>query len=96
MSKKTFDNIMQGMSEALEYADGNTEHAQVTEYSAMDIKAIRQKSGMSQPVFAKSFGVKVPTLRKWEQGTRKPTGAALTLLKVLDKKPDAVREALSA
>ena len=92
---KAFDKMMQGMSEAIEYSKGDTEGAVVTEYSAMDIKALRKKTGMSQPVFAKSFGVKVPTLRKWEQGTRKPTGAALTLLKVLDKNPEAVIDAIA-
>jgi putative transcriptional regulator len=34
-------------------------------------------------------------LRKWEQGQRQPHGAALTLLNIMDREPEAVIRAIS-
>ena len=92
---KAFDKISKGLEEAIAYAEGKTEGAIVTEYSPLDIKAIRQKSGLSQAKFAKEYGFPVDTYKKWEQGQRKPNRTAMVLLKVLDKRPDAVEEALA-
>ncbi len=50
--------------------------------------------GMTQEQFA-SFGFSVATLRHWERGDRTPQGAALVLLNVINRVPDAVRAALS-
>jgi putative transcriptional regulator len=50
---------------------------------------------LSQDDFAQAFGVSASTLRKWEQGQRTPTGAAKTLLKIVEREPGAVMRALS-
>jgi len=42
------------------------------------------------------LGVKTKTLQNWEQGVRNPTASAQTLLRVLEKEPDAVIRALSS
>ena len=60
----------------------------------MDVRAARQRLGMTQPVFAAKFGVALPTLRKWEQGKRRPDGPARILLRVIKREPDAVRRVL--
>ena len=39
----------------------------------MTIKEIRKLSGLPQPKFCEKYGIPLPTLRKWEQGIRKPT-----------------------
>ncbi len=57
-------------------------------------KRVRHKLGFSQPEFAKRIHVPLETVRKWEQGTRRPTGAAQTLLLILDKAPEAALSAL--
>jgi putative transcriptional regulator len=49
----------------------------------------RAKMDLSQPQFAKLLGVSVRTLQKWEQGRKKPTGAAQTLLRVAVQTPQA-------
>jgi putative transcriptional regulator len=51
---------------------------------------------MTQEAFAQRFGVSVNTLRHWEQGKRYPEGPARTLLKVIDREPEAVIMALRA
>ncbi|MCZ6827972.1 MAG: helix-turn-helix domain-containing protein [Gammaproteobacteria bacterium] len=51
---------------------------------------------MSQSQMATYLGVKTKTLQNWEQGIRKPTASAQTLLRVLEKEPEAVMRALCA
>lgn len=55
---------------------------------------VRKASGLSQVEFAKVLGVSVRTLQDWEQGRRKPSGAAATLLKIAEKNPDLLRETI--
>jgi len=62
----------------------------------VDVKAIRRRLKMTQRVFAERFGFSLGTVQNWERGHRRPEGAARALLKVIDKRPDAVLEALSA
>ena len=52
-----------------------------------DIIGIREKLNVSQPVFAALLNVPVATARSWEQGKRKPSGAALRLLDIARQKP---------
>ena len=51
----------------------------------------RAKVGVSQSEFALLLGVSVRTLQDWEQGRRKPSGAAKTLLRIAAHSPEAVR-----
>lgn len=57
-----------------------------------EVGQVRQKTGLSQSQFAKSLGISVNTLKSWEQGQRKPSGAAATLMKLLDKHPSLMGE----
>ena len=50
----------------------------------------RVKLDLSQSQFAKLLGVSVRTLQEWEQGRKKPTGAAQTLLRVAVGTPQAL------
>jgi putative transcriptional regulator len=63
--------------------------------SQVDVKAIRQGLGLSQASFAARFGLSLHTLRNWEQGKRQPDPAARAYLKVIEKAPDTVYEALA-
>jgi putative transcriptional regulator len=57
-------------------------------------RRVRRRLGFSQIEFAARIGVSLDTIRNWEQGKRCPTGAAKSLLKVLDKAPEAALAAL--
>lgn len=61
----------------------------------VDVVAIRARSGLSQSAFAQRFGLDLRALQDWEQGRRKPTHAATSYLRVIDKAPDIVAAALS-
>lgn len=52
----------------------------------------RAASGLSQTQFAARMGVSVRTLQECEQGRRKPSGAAQTLLTVAERHPERLRE----
>jgi putative transcriptional regulator len=52
----------------------------------------RRKTRLNQAQFAKAIGVQVGTLRNWEQGRARPSGAAKTLINLLNKKPELVAE----
>jgi putative transcriptional regulator len=50
------------------------------------IKQIREASRVSQAVFAALLNTSVSTVQKWEIGQKKPTGTALKLLHLVQKK----------
>ncbi len=52
----------------------------------------RQKVGLSQSRFAELLGVSVRTLQDWEQGRRKPSRAAISLIQIAKQRPDVLRE----
>ena len=56
---------------------------------------VRKASGLSQSEFAEILGVSVRTLQDWEQGRRRPSGAAATLLRIVEKHPTLLREAMA-
>lgn len=60
-----------------------------------DVRAIRQRLGLSQEQFADRYGFSVETIRNYEQGHRRPSGPARVLLRVIAGEPDAVTRALS-
>jgi putative transcriptional regulator len=57
-------------------------------------RRVRRRLGLSQTEFSQRIDVPLDTIRNWEQGKRRPTGAAKALLKVLDKAPEAALAAL--
>jgi DNA-binding transcriptional regulator YiaG len=56
------------------------------------IPATRSRLQLSQSKFAELLGISVKTLHNWEQGRRKPTGAARVLLRVAARHPKVVLE----
>lgn len=58
----------------------------VREFSAADIKHLREQLRFSQPVFALHLHTSASTVRKWEQGETRPAGPALKLLNIIADK----------
>ena len=89
-----FDQIKQGLEEAIAYEQGKVEVPTKTmsisslpEYDAKKVKEIRAKTGMTQRFFAEFMGVSVKTVEAWESGRNKPAGSACRLLSFADKDP---------
>jgi len=85
-----FEDIKNGLNEALEIERGNRKPASVVELESP--KEIREKLELTQPEFAEFVGVRVATLRNWEQGRRKIPRAARTLLRIAQKYPQIILE----
>jgi putative transcriptional regulator len=58
---------------------------QTPDFDAKDIKRIRERAHVSQPVFARYLNTSESTVQKWETGQKRPSGMALKLLSVVKK-----------
>jgi putative transcriptional regulator len=94
MSKRDlFSELVAGIAAARKHDRGDTELV-TREFKAPDIRAIRERLGITQAIFADVLGVNVRTVQNWEQGHRVPTGPAMALLKIVEREPEAVFRAL--
>ena len=91
---KAFTEISAGLADAIEHAEGKSTKVVEHKPETIDVKAIREKTGMSQQKFCATFGISIGTLRHWEQGLRVPRGPARVLLKVVKNNPKAIIEAM--
>lgn len=90
--------MIAGMQDALAYAQGETARGQahtVCVPNTIDVKAIRQRQGLTQAAFAERYGFALNSIRNWEQGRRRPEGPARLLLLMIDREPEAVQRALA-
>jgi putative transcriptional regulator len=95
---KAGSRILHGAREALALAKGE---ADAVEYNIhipvdVDVKAIRQRQGLSQQAFAARYGFSVGRVRDWEQKRSGIDAPSRILLTVIEKEPEAVERALSA
>jgi len=67
MSKKAFDKIAAGLTEALEIARGNAKPTKLHVPAEIDVRGIRKGLGLSQDEFAQEFGFTIHQIRDWEQ-----------------------------
>jgi putative transcriptional regulator len=58
----------------------------VRNFTPAEIRAIREKEGASQPVFAMYLNVSAGIVSKWERGEKRPAGPSLKLLSLIEKK----------
>jgi putative transcriptional regulator len=60
--------------------------APVRPMSGAEIRSLREREGISQPVFAWYLNVSRNLISDWERGVRNPGGAALKLLNLVREK----------
>lgn len=60
-------------------------------YGPTKIAHLREELQVSQPVFAEMLNVSAETVRAWEQGKRRPDGAAVRLLQMAEEHPTWLR-----
>ena len=97
---KIYESIMTGLTEVAEDAKSGGKKLPrrmvtilpVKEYSASEVKAIRQSIGMSQKLFAGHLGVSGKTVEAWESGKNHPSGAASRILSMMEMDDKLVEE----
>jgi putative transcriptional regulator len=95
MNKADFAKLVASVKQAGKIRRGEMKASRVFNLKPVDVRAIRNKLGLSQSDFAAMIGVSVATLQNWEQGRRRPEGPAQALLKVAAANPKAVVDALA-
>ena len=71
-------------------ADGTVEHREHIPAKQWEIAAARAGTGLSQERFARLLGVSKRTLQEWEQGRKRPSGAARVLLRIAARQPEVL------
>ena len=92
---KSGQSILKGARQALAYARGVKKGFVAHVPEDVDVVAIRKHLGLSQSDFAARFGFKLDAVQNWEQGRRRPEGAARAFLRVIEREPAAVHRALA-
>ncbi|MCF6776231.1 DNA-binding transcriptional regulator [Thiotrichales bacterium 19X7-9] len=58
----------------------------IHDFKPEEIRALRKKEHVSQPVFANCLNVSKDLISQWERGVKKPSGTSLKLLSLIKKK----------
>lgn len=90
-----FESIKRGMEEAIAHSKGEKTEVQLFIPEEVNVKRVREKTGLTQNQFASTFGISLGTLRHWERGDRKPQGPALVLLNAANNAPDELLHILT-
>lgn len=94
MEKKLFDDLVSSLEEMVAIENGELipDSENVHRLELPDVKAIRKHAGMKQQEFAEAIGSSVDLVRSWEQKRRFPSGMALKILFLIEKKPSIIDE----
>ena len=94
---KVFDDLRQSLADAAAYEQGRPVNLRTKEIppppkplKPAEIRRIRLALNASQTLFARFLNVSPNTVESWEQGVRQPDQAALKLLTIAKKNPQAV------
>ena len=85
------NDLIRSLNEALAHARGEG-HAVV--HAPVTPREVRKQAKLTQAQMAPLMGMSLSGYRKWEQGTRRVSGPAATLLRVVEREPEAVKRAL--
>jgi putative transcriptional regulator len=94
MRKQMFDELLGSVREGGAILRGEKKPSRRVVIGASGVRAIRQRTSLSQADFAGLIGVSVKTLQNWEQDRRRPTGPAAALLKIIGHEPQLAVKAI--
>lgn len=87
------EDLIQSLNEALAHAKGE---GPAIVHTPVTPREVRKQAKLTQAQMAALMGMSVSGYRKWEQGARRVSGPAATLLHIIEREPNAVRRALLA
>jgi putative transcriptional regulator len=94
---KAGTRILQSVQRARAFARGEKKRGFVVHVpEEVDVRAIRERLGLTREEFATRFGFAKATVQDWEQQRRQPERSARVLLKVIQHEPEAVQRALAS
>ena len=85
------EDLIQSLNEALAHAKGE---GPAIVHAPVAPREVRKRAQLTQAQMAALMSMSLSGYRKWEQGTRRVSGPAATLLRIIEHEPDAVRRAL--
>lgn len=84
--------ILDGIREIKRFKAGEAELRVRELHQPAPAQEIRAQLQLSQSAFAGLMGVSLRTVQDWEQGRRTPSGAARTLLRIAQQRPEVFLE----
>jgi putative transcriptional regulator len=103
MSDAAFAELEESLNQAVAFEQGAREGYRVTKRavpappkprSRVHILRLRRQLNCSQSMFARMLNVSTKTVQAWEQGTRRPSDAALKLLAIAENHPEALLDSI--
>ena len=96
MNDQLFQQLVSSIQEGGAILKGKAAPTRQRTHQWPEAQAVREKLQLTQSQFAALIGISIRTLQNWEQGHRKPEGTARALLRIAERHPQAVLEALHA
>lgn len=90
MKDELFQELLKSVKEGAAIMKGEIQPSRRFEFPETEVRALRERFGLSQDKFASLVGISVGTLRNWEQGRRKPDGPARVLLRIAELHPEVL------
>lgn len=87
LDSATFGELLESVREGGAILRGERQASRSFVAEASGVRAIRERTSLSQSEFATLIGVSVKTLQNWEQDRRRPTGPAAALLQIISHEP---------
>ena len=92
---KLGQGLLKGLREAVAFENKKIDLRTITieipdlppEFSKKEVKAVRERLNVSQPIFAKILGVSGDTVKAWERGANKPSGSSARLIQIAKVDP---------
>ncbi len=94
MKAKMFEELLESVREGGAILRRQINASRCFENGSSGIRAIRERTSLSQSDFARLMGVSIKTLQNWEQNRRRPTGPAAALLKIITYDPQLAIKAI--
>jgi putative transcriptional regulator len=94
MKTDMFEELIESVREGGAMLRDRRKPSRRFEIGSSGVRAIRERTKLSQSEFALLIGVSVKTLQNWEQDRRHPTGPAAALLRIIEFEPKLAVKAI--